>query len=458
MHNFFCKNILKSEKDAYLRTYFIDRKHMIARPDYLNKLISKKENGLIKIITGNRRCGKSYLLFTIYHEYLVSAGIAENQIIELALDETVNAKYRNPIELDSYIRSLVSDKSKQYYVFLDEIQKVDEIQNPYVDNPNSKITFVDTVLGLMKIKNVDLYITGSNSKMLSSDILTEFRDRGDEIRVYPLSFAEFYTSFKGDKNEAWKEYYTYGGMPLAVTKKTPEEKSKYLKDLFTGTYLKDVLERHTITNSTSDLEELLNIISSSIGSLTNPLNLSNTFKTVKKRNPAPETISTYLDYFKDAFLIDSAVRYNIKGKKYISTPLKYYFVDVGLRNARLNFRQQEENHIMENIIFNELKIRGFDVDIGVIEHNTKDATGKSRRNFLEIDFVANKGSNRFYIQSALYVDTQEKREQETQSLNRIHDSFKKIVVVKDDIEPWQDDKGIQYIGIEQFLLEKDWLR
>ena len=431
---------------------------MIARPDYLNKLISKKENGLIKIITGNRRCGKSYLLFTIYHEYLVSAGIAENQIIELALDETVNAKYRNPIELDSYIRSLVSDKSKQYYVFLDEIQKVDEIQNPYVDNPNSKITFVDTVLGLMKIKNVDLYITGSNSKMLSSDILTEFRDRGDEIRVYPLSFAEFYTSFKGDKKEAWKEYYTYGGMPLAVTKKTPEEKSKYLKDLFTGTYLKDVLERHTITNSTSDLEELLNIISSSIGSLTNPLNLSNTFKTVKKRNLAPETISTYLDYFKDAFLIDSAVRYNIKGKKYISTPLKYYFVDVGLRNARLNFRQQEENHIMENIIFNELKIRGFDVDIGVIEHNTKDATGKSRRNFLEIDFVANKGSNRFYIQSALYVDTQEKREQETQSLNRIHDSFKKIVVVKDDIEPWQDDKGIQYIGIEQFLLEKDWLR
>ena len=431
---------------------------MIARPDYLNKLISKKENGLIKIITGNRRCGKSYLLFTIYHEYLVSAGIAENQIIELALDETVNAKYRNPIELDSYIRSLVSDKSKQYYVFLDEIQKVDEIQNPYVDNPNSKITFVDTVLGLMKIKNVDLYITGNNSKMLPSDILTEFRDRGDEIRVYPLSFAEFYASFKGDKNEAWKEYYTYGGMPLAVTKKTPEEKSKYLKDLFTGTYLKDVLERHTITNSTSDLEELLNIISSSIGSLTNPLNLSNTFKTVKKRNLAPETISTYLDYFKDAFLIDSAVRYNIKGKKYISTPLKYYFVDVGLRNARLNFRQQEENHIMENIIFNELKIRGFDVDIGVIEHNTKDATGKSRRNFLEIDFVANKGSNRFYIQSALYVDTQEKREQETQSLNRIHDSFKKIVVVKDDIEPWQDDKGIQYIGIEQFLLEKDRLR
>lgn len=431
---------------------------MISRPVYLDKLISKKENGLIKIITGNRRCGKSYLLFNIYHEYLVSHGIKENQIIELALDETINARYRNPIELDKYIRNLVSDKTQKYYVFLDEIQKVDEIQNPYVDNPDSKITFVDTVLGLMKIKNVDLYITGSNSRMLSSDILTEFRDRGDEIRVFPLSFSEFYNSYEGDKTRAWREYYTYGGMPLAVTKKTPEEKSKYLKDLFSGTYIKDVIERHTIINDTSDLEELLNVISSSIGSLTNPLNLSNTFKTVKRRNLAPETISTYLEYFKDAFLIDSAVRYNVKGKKYISTPLKYYFVDVGLRNARLNFRQQEENHIMENIIFNELKIRGFDVDVGVVEHNSKDSEGKSQRNFLEIDFVANMGSKRFYIQSSLNVDTQEKRDQEINSLSKINDSFKKFVVVKDNIEPWQDDKGIQYIGVEQFLLEEDWLK
>lgn len=247
-------------------------------------------------------------------------------------------------------------------------------------------------------------------------------------------------------------------MPLAVTKKSPVEKSKYLKDLFTGTYIKDVLERHKIIKETSDLEELLNVISSSIGSLTNPLNLSNTFNTVKHRPISANTISTYLEYFKDAFLIDSAVRYNIKGKKYISTPLKYYFVDVGLRNARLNFRQQEENHIMENIIFNELKIRGYDVDVGVVEHNTKDAQGKSQRNYLEVDFVANMGGKRFYIQSALNIDDEEKRAQEIKSLSRINDSFRKIVVVKDNIEPWQDDNGIQYIGVEQFLLEEDYLR
>ena len=431
---------------------------MIARPKYLNKLIAKKENGLIKIITGNRRCGKSYLLFTIYRQYLIDNGVKQEQIIELALDETSNARYRNPIELDKCIRSLVSDISKKYYVFLDEIQKVEEIQNPYVPSPSEKITFVDTVIGLMKLPNADIYITGSNSKMLSSDIVTEFRDRGDEVRMYPLSFSEFYNAYNGEKSKAWREYYTYGGMPLAVTKKTSDEKSKYLKDLFAGTYIKDVLERHKIINDSSDLEELLNVISSSIGSLTNPLNLSNTFKTLKKRNIAPETISLYLEYFKDAFLIDSAVRYNVKGKKYISTPLKYYFVDVGLRNARLNFRQQEENHIMENIIFNELKIRGFDIDIGVVEHNTKDKEGKSHRNFLEIDFIANMGGKRFYIQSALNIDDEEKRYQEINSLCRINDSFKKFVVIKDNIEPWQDDKGIQYIGIEQFLLEEDWLR
>ena len=431
---------------------------MIERPRYLEKLISKKENGLIKIITGNRRCGKSYLLFTIYHQYLIKNGIKENQIIELALDETSNAMYRNPIELDKYIRSKVSDTSSQYFVFLDEIQKVEEIQNPYVPNTDAKITFVDTVLGLMKLPNADIYITGSNSKMLSSDIVTEFRDRGDEVRVYPLSFSEFISAYSGDKRKAWREYYTYGGMPLAVTKKMSDEKSKYLKDLFTGTYIKDVLERHRIIKATSDLEELLNVISSSIGSLTNPLNLANTFNTVKHKKITANTISTYLDYFKDAFLIDSAIRYNVKGKKYISTPLKYYFVDVGLRNARLNFRQQEENHIMENVIFNELKIRGFDVDVGVVEHNIKDADGKSQRVFLEIDFVANMGDKRFYIQSALNIDDEAKIQQEINSLCRINDSFKKFVVIKDNIEPWQDDKGIQYIGIEQFLLEEEWLR
>lgn len=442
-----------------MRKYaFILKVCMMQRPRYLDKLISKKENGLVKIITGNRRCGKSYLLFTIYHDYLVKHGVDESQIIELALDETANAKYRNPIELDNYIRSLLKDKTRMYYIFLDEIQKVDEIQNPYVPNPDSKITFVDTILGFMKLPNADIYITGSNSKMLSSDIVTEFRDRGDEVRMYPLSYSEFYNSFSGDRSKAWREYYTYGGMPLAVTKKSPDEKSKYLKDLFTGTYIKDVLERHKIIKETSDLEELLNVISSSIGSLTNPLNLSNTFNTVKHRSISANTISTYLEYFKDAFLIDSAVRYNIKGKKYISTPLKYYFVDVGLRNARLNFRQQEENHIMENIIFNELKIRGYDVDVGVVEHNTKDFQGKSKRNYLEVDFVANMGGKRFYIQSALNIDDEEKRAQEIKSLSRINDSFRKIVVVKDNIEPWQDDNGIQYIGVEQFLLEEDYLR
>lgn len=431
---------------------------MIQRPRYLEKLISKKNNGLIKIISGNRRCGKSYLLSEIYHQYLNNIGIPDSQIIQLSLDETVNAKYRNPFELDSYIRECTKDTSKQYYVFLDEIQKVEDIQNPYVSDKGAKVTFVDTVLGLMKLKNVDLYITGSNSKMLSSDIVTEFRDRGDEIRVYPLSYSEFYNDYQGDKSKAWREYCTYGGMPLAVSKKTPDEKSKYLKDLFAGTYIKDVLERHRINKDSSDLDDLLNVISSSIGSLTNPVRLSNTFESVKHKKIKPETISTYLDYFKDAFLIDSALRYDIKGKKYINTPLKYYFVDIGLRNAKLNFRQQEENHIMENIIFNELKLRGFDVDVGVVEYNYKNAEGKSQRSKLEVDFIANRGNKKFYIQSALNIDNESKREQETASLNRIDDSFSKIVVVKDNIEPWQDEKGIQYVGIEQFLLEEEFLK
>lgn len=431
---------------------------MIERPTYLSKLISKKQNGLIKIITGNRRCGKSYLLFNIYHEYLNSIGIKDSQIIELALDETANAKYRNPFELDKYIRELTKDTSVFYYVFLDEIQKVEDIQNPYVPDSESKVTFVDTVLGLMKLKNVDLYITGSNSKMLSSDIITEFRDRGDEVRVYPLSYKEFYDSYGGEKSKAWREYYTYGGMPLVTTKKTPEEKSKYLQDLFTGTYIKDVLERHKINKETSDLEDLLNVISSSIGSLTNPVKLANTFESVKHTKISSETIALYLEYFENAFLIDDATRYNIKGKKYINSTLKYYFVDVGLRNARLNFRQQEENHIMENIIFNELKMRGFNVDIGIVEYNFKNAEGKSQRVQLEVDFVANKGNQRFYIQSALNIDTEEKKSQELNSLLRIDDSFKKIVVVKDDIEPWIDEKGIWYVGVQEFLLDDGWLR
>lgn len=425
----------------------------IGRDFYLNKLISKKENGLIKVITGIRRCGKSYLLFNIYHNYLISFGIKENQIIELALDETQNAKYRNPIELDNYIRDLTKDRKVMFYVFIDEIQKVEDIQNPYIDDKNSKISFVDTLLGLMKLPNVDLYVTGSNSRMLSSDILTEFKDRGDEIRVNPLTFKEFYYAFEGDKNYAWQEYLTYGGMPLAVIKKTHEEKSKYLKDLFTKTYITDVLEKNKILNDKEILEDLLNMISSSVGSLTNPTKISNSFSTLKQIKISSATVGLYLDYLIDAFILNKSYRYDVKGKKYIDTPLKYYFTDIGLRNARLNFRQQEENHIMENIIYNELLYREFDVDVGVVEYNYKDEFGKSKRSQLEIDFVANKNSKRYYIQSALVIDSKDKKEQEIKSLNRIRDSFKKIVIVKDNIIPWHDEQGILYIGIQQFLLD-----
>lgn len=427
---------------------------VIKRDRYLNKLIAKKENGLIKVITGIRRCGKSFLLFELYHEYLNSIGIKDDNIIELALDEAINARYRNPMELDQYIRNQVSDKEQKYYVFIDEIQKVSEIQNPYVDDADAKIGFVDVLLGLMKLKNVDLYVTGSNSRMLSSDILTEFKDRGDEIRVNPLTYSEFFSAYEGEPRHAWREYYTYGGMPLVLSKKTPEEKSKYLKDLFAKTYISDVIEHNRILNEQIVLEDLLNIVSSTVGSLTNPTKLSNTFQSVKQISVSPYTIGKYLDYFIDAFIMYKAFRYDIKGKKYMETPLKYYFTDVGLRNARLNFRQQEENHIMENIIFNELMAREYNVDVGVVEYHHIDENQKKIRSQLEIDFVANKGSKRYYIQSALTVADEEKRKQEINSLVRVPDSFKKIVVVKDDIIPWHDEQGILYIGIEQFLLEE----
>lgn len=428
---------------------------IINREKYLNKLIRKKENGLVKIITGIRRCGKSYLLFELYHKYLNSVGVCDDNIIELALDDIANAKYRNPMVLDDHIRKLISDKNQMYYVFIDEIQLVATIQNPYIEEGEAKIGFVDVLLGLMKIKNIDLYVTGSNSKMLSSDILTEFKDRGDEVRVYPLSFSEFYAAIpETEKSHAWREYFTYGGMPLVLSKQTHEEKSKYLKDLFTKTYISDIIERNKITNEQSVLEDLLNIISSSVGSLTNPTKLSNSFRSMKQVSITAPTISKYLDYFVDAFVINKAFRYDVKGKKYMETPLKYYFTDIGLRNARMNFRQQEENHIMENIIYNELLIREFDIDVGVVEYNHKDSTGKKIRSQLEIDFIANKGSRRYYIQSALSVGDEEKRMQEVNSLYRVADSYKKIVVVKDDIIPWHDDKGVLYIGIEQFLLDE----
>ncbi|MCD7769459.1 MAG: ATP-binding protein, partial [Oscillospiraceae bacterium] len=366
-----------------------------------------------------------------------------------------------PLELDGYLRSQVSVESadwgeapQRYYIFLDEIQKVSEIQNPYVDDPGAKIGFVDVLLGLMKLKNVDLYVTGSNSKMLSSDILTEFRGRGDEIRVNPLTYSEFYAAFAGEKRYAWREYFTYGGMPLVMSMKTHEEKSKYLKDLFARTYLSDVLEHNQIQNDRSVLEDLLNIVSSSIGSLTNPRKLANTFQSVKQVSISPNTVSRYLDFFIDAFILSKAYRYDVKGRRYIESPLKYYFTDVGLRNARLNFRQQEENHIMENILYNELTAREFDVDVGVVEYSHRDPAGSKRRSQLEIDFVANKGSRRYYIQSALTVAEEEKRQQEISSLVHVADSFKKIVVVKDSIMPWHDENGILYIGIEDFLLDE----
>ena len=426
----------------------------VQRPRYLNQLIDKKDNGRVKIITGIRRCGKSYLLFELYKKHLLSCGVRENQMIMIALDSLQNIKYRNPIELDTFLRGKIEDNGMKHYIFIDEIQFVEEIPNPYVEGSSSKITFVDLVLGLMKIANVDVYITGSNSKMLSSDVLTQFRDRGDEIRVYPFSFAEFYSCYEGDKRKAFDEYCLYGGMPMSVQLKSHEKKSEYLKNIFTSTYIKDVIERNKILKDTSILDDLLDIISSSIGSLSNPTKLAHTFMSGKNIKISQFTVSTYLDYFIDAFLIEKARRYDVKGRKYISSPYKYYFSDIGLRNARLNFRQNEQSHIMENVIFNELRMRGLNVDVGVVEYNYKDESKKTVRKNLEVDFVINRGSNRYYIQSALNVDTKEKRIQETESLRRTGDSFKKVVIVRNNIVPRYDDAGILYIGVEDFLLDE----
>lgn len=431
---------------------------MYPREQYLKEIISKKDNGRIKIITGLRRSGKSVLLFQLYREWLLGEGVKEDQIIALALDILENARYRNPLELDKYIRDHMVDPKKRYYIFIDEIQFVSEIQNPYVDNEDAKITFIDVILGFMHMDNADVYVTGSNSKMLSSDILTQFRDRGDEIRVYPLSFAEFYNEYEGDKRGAWQDYYTYGGMPLATSLESHEEKSRYLKDLFDRTYIKDVLERHEIKNDTEVLDILLDVLASGIGSLTNPSKLANTFKSERQIGIGSETIEKYIGYFEESFLIEKAVRYDVKGRKYIGTPAKYYYTDLGLRNARLGFRQLEETHIMENVLYNDLIRRGMNVDVGVVEYNTKDADGKKIRKQLEVDFVVNQGGKRFYIQSALSIADPDKKEQEIESLKRIPDSFSKMVVVRDYLKPWQDENGITYVGIEQFLLNEELLK
>ena len=427
---------------------------MIDRPEYLQKIISKKENGMIKVITGIRRSGKSFLLTDIYIPWLIKNGVNPNNIIHLSLEEARNAQYRNPLFLAEYIRNKVSDNDSMHYVFLDEIQKVDTIKNPFVDNKKSKIGFVDVLLEIMKINNVDLYVTGSNSHMLSSDILSDFRGRGDEIKMRPLTYKEFYNAYLGDKRYAWREYFTYGGLPVVAKLKNHEEKSKYLKDLFENTYIKDILERHDVRNEDGVLSTLLNILSSSVGSLTNPTNIANTFLTIEKLKISPNSITKYMEYFIDAYILHKAERFDIKGRKYIGSQSKFYFADVGLRNARLNFRQTEENHIMENIIYNELIVRGFDVDVGIVEYNHK-KDGKSLKSWLEIDFIANNGNNKYYIQSALTISEETKRQQEINSLKRTGDSFKKIVVVKDSFIPWVDENGIYYIGIEDFLLSEN---
>ena len=427
---------------------------IIKRDYYLKKIIDKRENGRIKIITGIRRCGKSYLLFNLYREYLLSIGVKRNQMISIALDEIDNVEYRNPFRLNDYIKEKTKNKNQKYYIFIDEIQLSVAVSNPYLDSKEQNITFVDVLLGLMKRSNLDIYVTGSNSKMLSSDVLTQFRDRGDEIKVYPFSFSEFYSCYEGDKGKAFDEYCLYGGMPMSVQLSSHEKKSEYLKNIFTSTYIKDVVERNKILKDTSIMEDLLDIISSSIGSLSNPTKLANTFMSEKNIKISQFTVSHYLDYFIDAFLIEKARRYDVKGRKYISSPYKYYFSDIGLRNARLNFRQNEQSHIMENVIYNELRMRGLNVDVGVVEYNYKDENKKTIKKNLEVDFVINRGSNRYYIQSALNVDTKEKQMQETESLRRTGDSFKKIVIVRNNIVPRYDDNGILYIGVEDFLLDE----
>jgi predicted AAA+ superfamily ATPase len=371
--------------------------------------------------------------------------------VTIQLDDFSNAKYRNPFELYEYIRRYTQDSSIKFYVFLDEIQFVEEITNPWLKDSTSKIGFVDVVLDLMKQQNIDLYITGSNSKMLSKDIVTQFRDRGDEIHLSPLSYSEFCRAKAAETEESWNEFLRYGGLPRTLSIQKNTDKEEYLKDLLSNTYLIDVIERNRILNDKEIVDDLINIVASSIGSLTNPKKISDTFKSVKKTNINSTTVSLYLDYFEDAFILEKAHRYSVKGRKYIGSPLKYYFSDLGLRNAQLNFRQQEENHIMENIIFNELRIRGYNVDVGVVNHRYINNKGKDIKTNLEVDFLASLGDKKIYMQSAFNIDSSEKRKQEIAPLLKINDSFKKIVIVKDRIQPWVDEHGINYVGIREFL-------
>jgi hypothetical protein len=414
---------------------------VIKRDHYLNQLIESKHNGLIKIITGLRRSGKSYLLFKLFVSYLKEQGVEDSHIIKVDLEDRRNISLRNPDVLLSHIDSMMKDND-MYYILLDEVQHVPE--------------FEDVLNSYLKIDNADVYVTGSNSKFLSSDIITEFRGRGDQIHVYPLSFAEFMSVDERHPLEAWQDYYTYGGLPHVTKLETPKKKEDYLKRLYATIYVNDIVERYNIRGE-AELKELAQVIASAIGSPTNPNKLANTFKSLKNVPLTNKTIDNYLGYMADSFLIEKAIRYDIKGKKYINTLAKYYFSDVGVRNAILDFRQQEENHIMENVIYNELRIRGFQVDVGTVEHRTTNKDGKSIRKQYEVDFVANQGSQRYYIQSAFMMPTDAKERQESASLLNIDDSFKKIIIVKDHIKPKRDEEGIVTIGLIDFLLKPELL-
>ena len=422
---------------------------VIKRDEYLSRLIDKKENGLIKVITGIRRCGKSFLLFNLYYDYLIDSGVKEEQIITIALDDDLFVDYRDPDKLSKYIRGKIVNKD-MYYILIDEVQYAiskDELKNP------ENIRLYNVLNGLMRLRNVDIYVTGSNSKMLTKDVLTAFRGRGDEVKVYPISFKENYSFVGGDKSDAYEEYALYGGMPLVFSKKSDAEKINYLQNLFSEVYFKDITERYDI-ELPDVLSKLTDDLCSSVGSLTNASKISNTLQTVKNIKVTSTTVSNYLNYLIESFLFSNAKRYDVKGKKYFEYPSKYYCTDIGLRNARLNFRQQEETHIMENIIYNELLCREYSVDVGVVEI-VESHDGKRTKKQCEIDFVVNRGSKKFYIQSALSVSEQSKMETELRPLKNTKDFFKKIIISKTSMKPWTDEDGILHLGLYEFLLNEN---
>lgn len=413
---------------------------IIARDKYLQQLIAAKGNGMVKIVTGIRRSGKSFLLMTLFHQHLVSQGVQENHIIELSLDNRKNKSLRNPDTLLDFIESKIQSDQQMHYVILDEVQLVDD--------------FVEVLLSLMQDKRLDVYVSGSNSKFLSKDVVTEFRGRGDEIHLFPLSFNEYYTAVGGDKRDAWKDYYTYGGLPQVLLTESDEKKINYLTDLYELTYLKDIVERNHLRN-VDGLRTLIRILASDIGAPTNPKRIENTFQSTEHVRIKDSTIRDYIGYLQDAFLIEEALRYDVKGRKYIGTETKYYFADMGVRAAILNMRQQEETHIMENIIYNELRMRGYHVDVGMVETWTTTAQNKTMRMPLEIDFVVNKGAERIYIQSAYHMTSEDKERKEKRSLLNVNDNFRKIVIVDDDIKRKTDEQGIVTISLLDFLLDQN---